>query len=88
MKLKLNLEFETKLNKLYRQKKIKYGIEFLDLKYNELLQYCLSNDLHNAKKLFSKYKGFLVSTTKRIILVLFIAMLTKSLPDFAENSTT
>jgi hypothetical protein len=54
--MKLNLEFETKLNKLYRQKKIKYRIEFLDLKYNQLLQYCLSNDLHNAKKLFSKYK--------------------------------
>lgn len=54
--MKLNLEFETKLNKLYRQKKIKYGIEFLDLKYNQLLQYCLSNDLHNAKKFFSKYK--------------------------------
>jgi hypothetical protein len=54
--MKLNLEFETKLNKLYRQKKIKYDIEFLDLKYNQLLQYCLSNDLHNAKKLFSKYK--------------------------------
>jgi len=49
-------EFEKKLNKLCRQKKIKYTIDFLELKYNELMQYCISNDLKNAKKLFSKYQ--------------------------------